>query len=227
MINLSGYDFIDFGSGFGGCIDFAKKKLFGKNELGFEKHFGRYSDLRKKGYHCLNRDITKIDLTKNSVRFATISHVLEHLNTKADVKKVVKIAIHAATDFVFIEGPSFEFDDYLENLGLKFLWRDGHGHYVKPRIDDIIHYAKSYGVTNYSLLTERPYIVDSSSKDIHPLESPPNVQDYNPKIHPPKKKTIFNPPIFRSFIIFLWLNEKFDRHVCLTSRVKFRESNYR
>lgn len=223
MLDISKYDFIDFGSGFGGCINFAKKKLGGKCALGFEKHVGRCTDLQKKGYKCINADITKIDLPKNSVRFVTISHVLEHLNNQHEVEVVLKKAIDTATDFVFVEGPSFDFDDYLDKLGLKFMWRDGHGHDTKVKVLDILAYAHKLNIAGYTVLIEYPLITNSASKDIHPLGSPPSVHGYNPKKHPPKKSIQFDTPIYRSFIIFLWLNKRVNPYNYINCRFKFRK----
>jgi len=227
MIDLSKYDFIDFGSGFGGCIKFAKQKLGGVNVLGFENHSGRCNDLRKQGYDCINADITKLSLPKNSVSFVTISHVLEHLKSKKDVENVIKLAVNTSEDFVFIEGPSFDFDNYLNNFDLKFLWRDGHGHSTKVTVLDILSCAVKLNVLGYTLLIEYPLIVNSASKDIHPTASPPSVHDYNPKKHPPKEFVEFDTPIYRSFIIFLWLNKRLNTHKYVTSRFKFRKHRER
>jgi hypothetical protein len=222
MLDVSKYDFIDFGSGFGGCIAFAKQKLGGRKALGFEKHAGRCNDLRAKGYSCVNADVTKLALPKNSVSFVTMSHVLEHLHSKEEVEKTIKLAVDTAKDFVFIEGPSFDFDEYLNKFNLKFSWRDGHGHATKVTVSDVITYTAELPIVGYTLLVEHPLIMNSLSKDIHPIDSPPSVHDYNPKKHSPKEYINFNPPIYRSFIIFLWLHHNLNIQKYVTSRFKFR-----
>jgi hypothetical protein len=147
--------------------------------------------------------------------------VLEHLNSMDEVNKTIKLAVHSATDFVYIEGPSFEFDDYLDSVGFKFMWRDGHGHRIKPKIVDILDFGKRAGITNFSILTERPFILKSASPDIHPCESPPGVGTYDAKIHPPKKTFKFTKPLFRSFIMFLWLSN-INKINHLNCRSKFK-----
>lgn len=222
-VDTTGYDFLDFGSGFGGCIKFAKKRLGGSKVLGFEHHAGRCADLNKNGIKCVNADITKLSLSEKSVSYITISHVLEHLKNREDVKKVLQLAITTAKDFVYVEGPAFAFDDFLDNLNLKFMWRDGHGHFTKVTLPDIIEYASTLGIAGYTTLIERPLIADSTSKDIHSVSSPPDVTAYEKDVHPPKDFIVFNIPIYRSFIVFLWLHTKIDTYKYMTSRAKFRK----
>jgi len=146
------------------------------------------------------------------------------LDNETVVSKVIKLAVDTAKEFVFIEGPSFEFDEYLENLGLKFSWRDGHGHIVKLTISRILEYVRSMNVVDYSLLTERPYILNSNSVDIHSIKSPPGVHNYDVNKHPSKPTVVFNEPVFRSFIIFLWLKNGVNRDRYLSCRSKFKVS---
>ena len=151
MIDLTKHDFVDFGSGYGGSLQYAKRKLDGYNGLGIEHHVGRCNDLVKKGYRCINANITKLALPKKSVKFVTISHVLEHLKSNEDVKTVIKLAINTATDFVFIEGPAFEFDEYLHTLDLKFQWSEGHGHHTKVTIANVIDYAIKQNIRSLNI----------------------------------------------------------------------------
>lgn len=222
-VDTTGYDFLDFGSGFGGCIRFAKKRLSGGKVLGFEHHAGRCADINKSGIKCVNADVTKLTLTKKSVRFITISHVLEHLRSKEDVKKVIELAVDTAKDFVYIEGPAFVFDTFLNKHNLKFMWRDGHGHFTKVTLPDVVAHAVTLKIAGYTTLIERPLIVDSRSKDIHSVASPPDVTAYRADMHPPKDFVVFDAPIYRSFIVFLWLNTTVNTYKCITSRAKFRK----
>jgi hypothetical protein len=223
MIDLYKYDAVDFGSGFGGCIDFAKTKLGANRILGFEKHSGRCAALQEKGYACVETDITKLTLPKNAVSFVTMSHVLEHLVCMEDAHYAIRLAVHTAQNFVYIEGPAFEFDQYLENRGLKFAWRDGHGHDTKITVQDIISYAVTLPIAGYSILVEHPLINNSLSKDIHPLASPPHMGNYDSNKHPLKDHVKFDKYIYRSFIIFLWLHKSINVQPYLVSRSKFKK----
>lgn len=220
MINVTGYDFLDFGTGHGGCYDFARERLGGKVGLGFEISKPRVADLKKDGYNCHLADITKIALPKKSVRFITISHVLEHVPNLDAAANVVKLAINTAKEFVFIEGPSFDFDDMLKKHGLKFYWVGWHNHRSNVTTTFIKDIAKSNGVHRYDLLAEQPMIIDSTSLDIVPAKSDAGVK-YDMATYGPKPRIGFEQPIFRSFVYFLWLKPSQERLTLLTARKKF------
>jgi len=206
LVNPAGCDFVDFGSGVGGCIDFARKKLHGQHELGIEVHRGRYEQLKAAGYNVVCADVSSITLPKKSVSFVTISHVLEHLDSVQEVRRVLETAVSASRDFVFIEGPAFDFDLYLAAIGLKFSWSaGGHDHTTPITSRKLLALISAIPeVTGYSFLQEVPAIKDSSSSDLHPATSPPGVCKYDPKIHPPKPMIKLQKPIYRSFVIFVW-----------------------
>lgn len=216
------YDFFDFGSGKGGCMQFATKKLGGVCGLGFESHEGRNKILNTQGHKCICEDVTKINLPKNAVNFVTMSHLLEHLHTYNDARKIIHLGMHTARDFVFIEGPSFDFDSYLHSLGFKFFWFDGCGHTLRITIDNIVKYVRQKDFYGVSLLTERPFIGSSVVDDIHPLTSLPSQLFYDKDKHPPKPiKEFKDRNVFRSFILFVWLKKiNIDKYI--NSRAKFK-----
>ncbi len=80
------------------------------------------------GYDCAQGDATNLDFPPDSVRFAVMSHFLEHLPDLSMVKDAIKSAARVASDFLFIRGPYFDSDEYLRSFGLKFTWSDWHGH---------------------------------------------------------------------------------------------------
>jgi len=205
LIDPTGCDFVDFGSGVGGCIKFAKKKLCGRRELGIEVHRGRYEQLKAAGYNVVCADIASVTLPKKSVSFVTISHVLEHLDSMEEVRRVLHTAVSASRDFVFIEGPAFDFDQYLASVGLKFSWSaGGHDHTTPITSRKLLSLISALEINGYSFLQEMPPITSSSSADLHPITSPPGVCKYDPKIHPPKPVIKLRKPVFRSFVIFVW-----------------------
>jgi hypothetical protein len=220
MIDVTGYDFLDFGTGYGGCYDFAREKLGGRIGLGFEFLRHRVVALKKEGYNCHLADITKISFPKKSVRFITISHVLEHLPNLKEVEKVINTAINTATEFVFIEGPSFDFDDVLKQHGLKFYWVGWTNHPSNVTTGLIKQTAKHNKIHRYDLLTENPSISDSASVDIVPLKAKAGSK-YDPVAYGPKPMVVFDKPIFRSFVCFLWLKPVEERLKLLTTRKKF------
>ena len=222
MIKSGQYDFLDFGSGKGGCATFAVKKLLGKSHLCFEIRKEAIDNLNKLGHSCVYADITNLSLPKKSVRFVTISHVLEHLPTLEHVYKVLQTAVDVATDFVFIEGPTFDFDDYLKSHGFKFFWHDSCGHTTRVTTQHIHRRAKKLGVLTQHWLIEQPYVDNSLSLDILPYGIPSSPNKYKEKIHPKKTFVSFTTKkVFRSWICFLVLNEINYTNLLINARTKF------
>jgi len=127
-VNLSDYDFIDFGASKGGCIEFAMARLGGQRGLGIDINTNKAEEMRRNGYDCIEGDITKLALTGKSVRFVTMSHILEHLLDLLSVEEAIKSAAHVASDFQFIQGPFFDADEFLKKQGLRFFWSYWTGH---------------------------------------------------------------------------------------------------
>ncbi len=222
MIKPGQYDFLDFGSGKGGCATYATKKLEGKNHLCFEIRKEAVDNLNSLGHPCVHADITAISLPKKAVRFVTMSHVLEHLPTIDHVTKVLQTAVEVATDFVFIEGPTFDFDKYLKKQGFKFFWHDSCGHTAKVTTSHIYKLSKQLGVRTQYWLVEQPYVDNSLSRDILPYNTPSYPNRYKEKIHPKKEYVSFtHEKVFRSWICFLVLTEINYVNLLIHSRHKF------
>ncbi|MBT6472189.1 MAG: methyltransferase domain-containing protein [Candidatus Marinimicrobia bacterium] len=200
------FDFIDFGASKGGCIEFAKRSLKGKNGLGVDISPQKVLQMQNLGYECVEGDITCLDnIPDKSVRFVTISHVLEHLPSISHIEKTLKEAIRISTDFIFIHGPYFDEDDYLADHGLKFYWSDWHGHTYHLRTNELDEIITNKITINQHKIMARVPVIDSSDPCIHPIESPIDQHDYNEDQHPIKKTLGFNRPIYKEFVCYMGL----------------------
>lgn len=209
---LRRYDFLDFGASKGGAIDFAKLRLGGSRGLGVDNDPRKVAVMREKGYDCIEGDVSELAVRDNAVRFVTMSHFLEHLPDARTVERVVAVAARVAQDFLFIQGPWFDADGYLEERGLKFYWSDWHGH--KCHVDTAVlrsALAKA-GLDDYVLMARVP-VVDSTDSAIHPLAAERGQHDYDPNIHPPKPDVTFDIPVYREM-------------VCLVRLPGFRQSRF-
>ena len=193
--SLNGYDFIDFGASTGDCIDFAVMHLGGRKGLGVDSDPRKVAWMRERGYHCMEGDITRLDLQTDSVSFVTMSHCLEHLPNLAAVALAISNAARIAKDFLFIQGPFFDADTALAGQGLKFYWSDWHGHRCHLTTTQLVCLLRSQGLDDYVLLgCER--VKGSDDPCIHPLSSPRDQHAYSPGCHPPKPGVLFAPPEF-------------------------------
>ena len=84
----------------------------------------KVAQMRDLGYDCVEGDVTNLTLPARSVRFVTMSHILEHLPNLEAVRRAVACAARVASDFLFIQGPFFDADGVLRRDGLKFYWSD-------------------------------------------------------------------------------------------------------
>ncbi len=195
------YDFVDFGASKGGSIDFAKFYLGGKNGLGIDISTEKIEAMIASGYDCIHGDITNLEnIPDDSVRFVVLSHVLEHLYNIEDISKSIKEALRIATDFVFIQGPYFDGDEYLKQHGLKFYWSDWHGHTYHLTTQDLDNILEDTQTVHRYKSFYREEVKDSSSPYIHPIDSPIDQHDYDSQKHPPKDTIHFTQKMYKEII---------------------------
>lgn len=200
-IDLAEYDFLDFGaSSRGGCMEFACRRLGGTRGLGVDINPKAVIACREAGYECVQGDVTDLDLPALSVRFVTMSHVLEHLPDLPAVGKAIGNAARVASDFLFIQGPFFDADEELRRVGLKFYWSDWpSAHSVHLTIAQLVRTLEDLGLGDYVAMARVP-VESSLDPAIHPLASPPSQHDYVAGTHPPKPHVKFDPPLFREMV---------------------------
>lgn len=124
----SDFDFIDFGASKGGSIEFARARLGGKGGIGIDLDFRKVEKMRTLGFSCIKGDITNIPVLSKSFRFVLISHCLEHLYSRLEVELAIREAKRIATDFIYIQGPFFDEDQWLRERGLQLFWSNWTGH---------------------------------------------------------------------------------------------------
>lgn len=200
------FDFVDFGASKGGSIDFGVKKLGGKRGIGIDTDKGKIAAMMDCGYDCILGDALELDFPDKSMKFVIMNHFLEHLKNLSSIKRAVQQATRIATDFVFIRGPYFDADEYLNWLGLKLYWSDWSGHKYHLRISQMAGLLEEAGVIKYECLVSKP-VSDSDDLAIHPLNSPRNQHAYDPAVHPKKPTVKFDMPVFREMVVIAALRE--------------------
>ena len=208
---LGGYDFLDFGASSGGCVEFAKARLGGTSGLGVDIDPHKVARMRSQGYACAEGDVTRIDLPDDSVRFVTMSHILEHLPDLAAVRRALAGAARVASDFLFIQGPFFDADGALADDGLKFYWSDWGDHTCRLTTAALRETLESLGLRDYVCMG-REAVADSADPAVHPLGSAPDQHAYDPAVHPPKPQVTFAAPrypdpVYRQMVCVVRLRE--------------------
>ena len=208
-IYLSQFDFLDFGASNGGSIDFARQHLGGDRGLGIDIHRAKVSKMRERGYDCVQGDITRLALSDKSVRFVIISHLLEHLPNRYIVKKAIENAARVATDFLYIQGPFFDADGYLRELGMKYFYSDWAGHTCHLKTTELRQILRDLGLSEGLYFGVSP--TDSSADPfIHPFVSPQNQQKYDSAKHPAKEIVDFKRCVYKEMVAILPLRDEID-----------------
>lgn len=217
MIDVSKYDFIDFGCSIGGSSFFARK-LGGNSGIGFDIDKKKIYKARQNGVKAICADVTKLVLPKKCVKFCILSHFLEHLDNMEQAEKCIALAIKSSKDFVFIQGPYFDADKRLKQLGLKLFWADWGGHRVKIT-SDFLRRILGQRKCSYSLFGYIP-IMSSLDVNVHSLASPRNSFEYNPNKHPSKPTALFNFPVYKEIVCIIWLSNRVKREIVIRSKKK-------
>ncbi len=128
IVDLKGFDFIDFGCSAGGSIDWARKRFGGRRGLGVDISPDKVAAARAAGYEAMLADGARLDQFTGKVRFATMIHFLEHLPSIEAARKVVATALSISRDFLYVRQPWFDSDGGLMRRGLKLYWSHWRGH---------------------------------------------------------------------------------------------------
>ncbi|EKF6289099.1 class I SAM-dependent methyltransferase [Vibrio cholerae] len=123
LIKKHSVDFLDFGCSSGGSIEFAEKRFGGFKGLGIDISQKKVEKATSNGYLAINYNLNQLP-HKELVSFCILSHFLEHIPQREQVKKFIESAIRISKDFVYIQQPFFDVDGYLFEKGLKLSWSD-------------------------------------------------------------------------------------------------------
>lgn len=205
-IDITSFDFADFGCSHGGSIQFGIKILKGRKGFGIDLDPKKIASAQAAGYDAIKGDFCNLDLADGCVDFTILSHTLEHLPTLDHAQKAIKNAIRISRKFVFIRGPFFDADDYLKSLGLKFYWSDWSGHSLHLKTEQVINFFDAINIPNYEIYG-RVLLKSSTDATIHPLSSLRNQHQWELEKHGIKPIVEFTQPVYREFVGIIWLSD--------------------
>ncbi len=200
------FAFLDFGCSKGGSIGLATR-LFGASPgLGIDIDQAKVAASTAAGYDAIIYDIHDLP-SKPLVRFTVMMHFLEHIPNSTDVKAFIRKAVAVSKEFVFIRQPYFDADGLLFSKRLKLYWSDWHGHpnaMTSLEFYSILHELHGRNIIgNFSICASGP-IHSSDDRTIHPINSPRNQQQYDPKQHPVKEGGVkFSDFVFRETVVLI------------------------
>ncbi|HEY9301263.1 MAG TPA: class I SAM-dependent methyltransferase [Phormidium sp.] len=205
-IDITSFDFADFGCSNGSSIQFGIKILKGRKGFGIDIDPKKVASAKAAGYDAIKGDFCNLDLPDGCVDFTILSHTLEHLPTLECAKEAIKNAIRVSRKFVFIRGPFFDADDYLKSLGLKFYWSDWTGHTLHLKAEQVMNILEDINAPNYEIYG-RVLLNSSIDATIHPLSSLKNQHQWELEKHGVKPILTLTKPVYREVVCIIWLAE--------------------
>lgn len=197
------YDFIDFTLADARSMDFCRT-VFGGRGLSVTNNPSVAERVRVEGGDAVSSDLFEIDFPDDSVSYVTLMDSLNLLPTLEAVSQVLSSAARWARDFIFIRMPSYEDEEYLRALGLKYFWHDWSWYPLHPRIDQIASILQALGLEQYHI-SHRDPAVSSDAPAIVPSSTAPDQGTYDPAEHGPKPSIEFPRPIYGQIDIFIAL----------------------
>jgi hypothetical protein len=219
------FDFLDLGCSRGGSIDQAKRLFNAERGLGIDIDSKKIEEATAAGHDAVAFDIHELP-NRPLVRFAIMSHFLEHIPNRKDVGLFIRHAISSSREFVFIRQPYFDADGYLYRRELKLYWSDWHGHpntMSTFNFHSILAPLRNKGIIGDFSIHLRGPIASSAHDAVHPVGAASGQHEYDPALHPPKPMDVTLDDVFEETMVFItkpgiehhgpFGNVKFDRTV--------------
>ena len=210
LIDLTPYDFVDFGCSVGGSMAFAQKAFQGGRPVGIDIDEKKVARTKEAGFDAVLADATRPEQFEGRVRFSILSHFLEHLPDYETVTRAMRTAVRISEEFVFIRQPWFDSDGELFRRGLKFYWSDWHGHpmtLTSLQMYRIVRDQMASGRVARATIYGNTPVVDTDDESVVPLSTPTDSGKFNPEMHCSK----LSPPIplkaFKELVVILALQD--------------------
>lgn len=189
-MNLTGYDYFDFGCGDGANMKFIKSIAPAARGLGIDIDQRKVDKARENGFEAINFDILKLPIDK-LVRFVTMSHFLEHLPSVKIAESMIRRGIDVSRDFIFIRQPWFDSDGALFMQDLKFYWSDWRGHPNRMTSLDFYLILKrsleNNAISGFSIFGRTP-VSTTDDPCLIPLSAPVDQHHYDAARHGEKPR---------------------------------------
>lgn len=202
------YGVLDIGCSSGGSLEFAERK-FKLAAAGIDIDAAKIEKARAAGRNVWLHNLFETPLPAQSVSYAMLFHVLEHLDTFDSIARLVRLAAGCSRDAVLIRTPNFDLDGLLARRGLKFYFADWSGHKFHVTSLDYVRIinqiagggrmtaARIYG----SQRRHGPFT------DLIPLEAPVNTQRTGTQAYPPVDVDQLPFPVYSETTVILCFGE--------------------
>jgi SAM-dependent methyltransferase len=199
-------EFLDLGCGSGGSCEFVRRYTDMRVGLSLDLSDDKIVQCRKVNDLAFAYDVTTLPRVEGAVSSAFCMHFLEHVDTAANVFRIIELALTASRDFLLVRQPYFDHDDALARLGCHTYWSDWSGHKTKlstAMIDDLATHLFGLGLLQQVSISGIDRIESTSHATILPLDAESNQHHYDAERHGPKPIADINFDCFREiFVVF-------------------------
>ncbi|RFP90972.1 hypothetical protein DZK27_01495 [Rhodobacteraceae bacterium 63075] len=212
-IDLSKYDFVDFGCSAGGSMEFAKKHWGYDNGIGIDIDPRKVEKTRALGFNAEIADLTKPMSFSGKARFSILAHVLEHIPNARMAAQIMRTAAMISSEFILIRQPWFDSDGPLAQKGLKLYWSDWDGHTNHMSSLQLYLPLKRMQdeglISAFSIWGNTP-VKGSGDSVVVPLDSPLDRHHYDPETDMPKADIEFDFPCYREVMAYVSVSGTID-----------------
>jgi SAM-dependent methyltransferase len=202
-VDWEDYDFVDLGCSKGGSLQHCLRRFGASRGLGIDIDPAKVQQTRDAGFDAVEVDARTLNLD-GQVSFISMLDFFEHLPDLEMVEEILAASARSARDFLYIKHPSFEGQEYVEQLGLRQYWWDWHGHTCHVRVADYCDMFERLGLNTYKIrYIER--ISSSSHPSVIPTSMPPDQLGDAAATVVDKPDLELDPPIWRRQDIFVAL----------------------
>lgn len=203
------YDFADFGCSTGGMLKDVGKMFPALRGIGIDIDQDKLTAAEADGLEVSNLSILDLEPEK-VVKFVTMSHFLEHLNSFDEVRRFINKAVDISTGFVLIKQPFFDADAYLFSHGLKAYWSDWTGHRNGTSTLDFFRICRDFVNENVAqgfTIYWRGQVKSSSDECVIPIYYPENSSAFNGDAAD-KSIVEFSFPFFKEILILIYIDRE-------------------
>jgi hypothetical protein len=202
------YDFLDLGTLEAGGFAVGYQ-LGGTHGLGMDIDAEAVRKNIAAGRDVMCADITTVGAMKLRAKLAVCHHVLEHLASIHEVGHVIRALSLCCSEFLFIAGPCFDYEDYLYSCGLKALQSAMPDHTCRFRSFDLIRLLHELGLRHFAIGVSLP-IPDSDNQFLVRADAPNEVWRWEALRALPRPRVTFEPVLYRDIVCVVALSKEVD-----------------
>lgn len=198
------YDFVDVSMGDGSSVQYCTHRFGGGHGIAISAFSSVVEGARRLGADAVLADPNTVELPRGAARYVSLMDSAQFFTLPEGLENILARAARWGRDFVFIRIPSFEDEEYLKALGLKWYWSDWRTLPNHPRLDHMTAILRSLGFDQYSLVYQKPTL-SSDAPSLLPTSAPPDQSSYDPASHGPKPSIAFPHPLYAQIDLFVAL----------------------